>query len=235
MKKRYYDVGTLLYVRNQKRGLETAAIIGIGMAAASVTASTVSAASQKSAIEDANDANMQLQREAMAQQEKLFNEGNKFSHNEAEIARNFNSQEAEVTREWQADMLRENRDWYEQYNSPSAQRQRYLDAGLNPTTLAGNLGTSPSFSVGGVSSASASPATSSSAPSVPQAHVQPAPFDFSKILSTALGDAGTLLGNFSQREDIKSKQTFNKYYDEVQAAGLNLTRIKHVCYISKVI
>ena len=224
MKKRYYDVGTFLYVRNQKRGLETAAIIGISLAASSAVAGTASAISQKNAMEEANDENVRLQRDAMAQQEKLFNESNKFNHNEAEIARNFNSQEAEVTRQWQADMLRENRDWFEQYNSPSAQRARYLDAGLNPTTLAGNLGESPSFSVGGVGSASASPAISSSAPSVPQAHVQPAPFDFSKVLSTALGDAGSLLGNISQSEDIKSKQTFNKYYDEVQAAGLNLTR-----------
>lgn len=224
MKKKYYDVGTFMYLRSQKRGLETAAIIGIAAAGASAIAGTASAISSKNAADNANAMNVQLTEEAMEQQKELFHEGNKFNAEQAKIAREFNAEESQINRDWQANMLKENIAWYEKYNSPSAQYQRYIDAGLNPSTLSGNLGSSPSFSIGSGSAASATPATASSAPSVPQGHVQPAALDFSKVLQGALGDASSIFGTLGQKEDLKSKQTFNDYYDDMLKAGLDVDR-----------
>lgn len=220
MRKRYYDVGTFIYLRSQKRGLETAAIIGIGLAASSAVAGTASAISQKKAQEEANATNIQLQHEAMQQQEKLFYEGNRFNHGEAVDARNFNANESRINRQFQEEMLDKTMQWYEDYNSPSAQYQRYIDAGLNPTTLSGNMGTSPAFSVPSGAAASASPASAMSAPSVPQAHVDPAGLDISKVISQSLGDAASIFGMEKTKAETENLVTDN---DIKQASkGLDL-------------
>lgn len=224
MKKKFYDVGLFIYLRSHKRGLETAAIIGIAAAGASAVAGTTSAISNKKAADAANAANLELNKMALEQQERLFNEGNKFNANESALAREFNSQEAQINRDWQAQQLKDNIAWYEKYNSPSAQYQRYIDAGLNPSTLSGNLGTSPSFSVGSGAAATSSPSSAASAPSVPMTHVNPAPLDISSVLGKAFNDASGIIGAMSQKQDYDTKVTFNKYYDEAQKAGLDISR-----------
>ena len=60
------------------------------------------------------------------------------------INRRFNSQEAEKARQWQEDM-------YQKYQSPSAMRSQFEEAGLNPYLVYGNAnaaGSMPTASVG---------------------------------------------------------------------------------------
>lgn len=163
MKKKFFDVGTFMYLRCNKCG--AAAVIGF--------AALASAAVEASAQEDANDTNVQLTRESMAQQEKLFHEGNDFNAEQAELARQFNAQEAQTNRMFQAGQLNHQMNWYENYNSAAEQVKRYMQAGLNPASLGGKLDYSGSFGVPSGAAATATPASAASAPSVPRAEVQP--------------------------------------------------------------
>ena len=221
MKKRFYDVGSLLYVRNQKRttGLIVGAIVS---AVGALGAAGINAASQSSA----NAANMQLSKDTLEEQKDLFHEANDFNSQQAAITRDFNASEAQKNREFQAGQseaqFQRAVKWFEDYSSPQSQVKSYLSAGLNPASLAGNVqGYSPSFSIGSGSAATASPASSSGVPQLPTAHVNPVNYgDFSKILGDAIGNGVSLASGY---EDTKSKITFNKYYDAVQQAGLNVT------------
>lgn len=73
-----------------------------------------------------------------------------FNSNQAQLARDFNASEAAKQRAWEEQMFeREN-----EYNSPQAQMQRLIDAGINPMTFTGENAI-----------ASASPGSSASGPS----------------------------------------------------------------------
>lgn len=168
----------------------------------------------------ANATNSKLQQAAMEQQERLFHEGNEFNAAEAQKARDFNMVEAQKTRDFQADQQAQNIQFFKDYNDPSAQVQRNLAAGINPATLAGNMGNTPAFSTPAGASATASPASAASAPSVPMATMRSGGEklqDIGNIFGRVLGD------QLKQKEMIKA-DTFNRYYDQILAAGLDVSK-----------
>lgn len=225
MKKKFYNVGTLLYLRNHKCGLETAAIIAIGSAVATTAATTYSATSQASAVKDANQKNLELNELALAQQKQLFTEGNIFNMREAEKAREFNSKEAALGRSWQEQMsdkqFQKAMDWFDKYSSPSSQYQQYLAAGLNPASLVGNInGYSPTFSLPSASSATGSAASSANIPQLPVAKVQPENLDIGNIFKSAIESASGAMNVANQGQDYQQKLTDNQYRKLLHEANL---------------
>lgn len=230
MKKKYYDVGTYIYLRNNK--CTTGLIIASAVAAVgALGSSAINAASQSSA----NAANMQLNKDTLEEQKQLFHEANEFNHDEASLARNFNaneadkarsfnSAEAQKNRTFQAGMLERAMQQYEDWNSASSQVQRHLDAGLNPATLAGNLQSGQGFGIPSGATASSSPASSSPAssagiPNLPTAHVQPV--DYGSVFENALKSGFDTASNI---QSVKKQVTENKFFSLQQQAGLDLTR-----------
>ena len=227
MKKRYYDVGTYIYMSNQKRGTEliiAAAIAG----AASLAGAGINAASQSSA----NSANMQLNKDTLEEQKALFHEANQFNHNEAQIARNFNAQESQIARDFNAKEAETNRQFqagmiqkFMDYNAPSAQYQRYLDAGLNPASLAGNVNNQgfsiPSGSAASTSPVSISPASAAGVPSLPVAHVNPV--DYGSIVSNGIKSASDMFSLGKTYQETKGLVTENKFKEMTIQKGLELS------------
>lgn len=227
MKKKFYDVGTYLYMANQKRGTElviAAAIAG----AASLAGAGINAASQSAA----NSTNMQLTKDTLEEQKALFHEANQFNHNEAAISRQFsanesaiarqyNSQEAETNRQFQAGMIQK----YMDYNSASAQYQRYLQAGLNPASLAGNVNNQgfsiPSGSAATTSPVSVSPASAAGVPSLPTAHVNPV--DYGSIVSNGIKSASDIFSLGKTYQETKGLVTENKFKEMTIQKGLELS------------
>ncbi len=217
MKKRFYDVGTLLYVRNQKCGAEIVAACILGGAA--LLSGSVGAAASSSA----NNQNVALQKETMYEQMAMYNKSLEFNHEEAEIARNFNLAEAEKNRQFQAGMLNKNLQWFENYNSPTAQVQRYLDAGLNPASLAGNLGSTPTFSTPAGSAATSSPASAAGLPQLTAPHVSPVN-PLQGVLSGAMDAMGSYFGNKKTIAETDAQTIKNEFLHQEKALGLKLTK-----------
>ena len=221
MKKKFYNVGTFMYFCSQKRTtglILSAAIAGL----AGVTGSALNAASQSSA----NSSNMQLTKETMDEQKKLFYAANKFNHSEAALSRQFNHEESQLARQFESDQnslqFQRMTDWYNNNMSAQAQVKQYLSAGLNPATLGGTSfsGSMPSFATAAGNAASSSPVSSSGVPSLPIAKVNPVNYgDFAKVLGDAVSIGTSAIGG---NEDIKHKITENKYFDALQAAGVTV-------------
>ena len=93
---------------------------------------------------------------------------NQFNAEEAQKARDFNAEEAEKQRDWSTSEREATQDWNldqwnreNEYNSPKAQMQRMLDAGINPNSAINQL----SNVAGGSVRSSAGSGASASGPS----------------------------------------------------------------------
>lgn len=141
-----------------------------------------------------------------------------------------NRQENAMNRQFNRQLQQDQNNWYysmwslnNAYNTPAAQRQRYEDAGLNPDLIYGQ-GTSGN----------------SSAPAQGTAPGYSNPTDVSGIankptiggiMSKTIQDALAMsqaeknrAEAGSSRQDIITKQSFNKFADEINAANLDLTK-----------
>lgn len=233
MKKKYYNLGILVYNRHLKFGdpIIGGAIIG--------GSSLLSGIFGSEAQSDANAANIAIAQAQMEQQEKLFHEGNKFNHdeaalarqfsaNQADIAQAFNAHQAQLNRDFQAGQLQKQMDWYENYNSASSQVQRYLDAGLNPASLAGKTDYSGSFGVPSGSAATATPASgiaasASAAPTVAGAHVEPVN-PLGNVLTNALSGLQSYMTSRKTGEETKGISIENEFKRQEKDLGLKLTK-----------
>lgn len=121
-----------------------------------------------------------------------------FEHDEAALQRDWESDEALASRQWQENM------WNKEnaYNTPSAQMQRYEEAGINPY-----------LSQGAVSSAGSSQVPSASVPSGAKAS---APVMQS---SHRFGDLGDFILNQSQVSASNSNQRAQAFKTSVEAAS----------------
>lgn len=207
MKKKFYDVGSFIYMREQKRGVELLVPLAIGTAIASTGASVYSSISNASAIKNANEANRDINQQAIDLQKEQFEESMSFNKSEAQTSREFNSQEAEKNRIFQAGQL----DKLMEYQTPSNNLKRYMDAGINPASVVGQLGTIQGFSVPSGAQASSSPATVS-APSVPTLqHMQPETNNLGDVIGNVLGNVNSIYSALSKKEDVKGKITENEF------------------------
>lgn len=72
--------------------------------------------------------NMEAQHDSQSFNERMQEDAQTFNAEQAQMARDFNAEEAQKARDWELEMFnREN-----EYNSPAAQMQRLIDAGINP-------------------------------------------------------------------------------------------------------
>lgn len=133
----------------------------------------------------ANRANVQLSREQMEQQYKMFQEANAFNH-----------QERLETQDYNRNM------WYEQqkYNSPFNQSQRLALAGVNPAQVLGGNAAEIQGSI-----PASSPASSSGVPSVSPAHVDNL---FGSAFSNSIGVLSDLM---LKKEQVQGMAIDNEY------------------------
>lgn len=80
-----------------------------------------------------NTYNTALQHDAQAFNAQQQSIAQNFNHNEAQLTRDFDAQQAQAQRSWEEKMF----DKENEYNSPQAQMQRLIDAGINPMTFTG--------------------------------------------------------------------------------------------------
>lgn len=215
MKKKYFDVGTFMYLNNQKRGPEIIAASIIG------GVSLMSGVTSAAAASSANATNAANSRAALRQNAELFHEANEFNKVEAQKARDFSAQQAQINRQFEQSNLAANKAWYEDYNSASAQYARLVDAGLNPSSLAGNLQNSPVFSAPSGSAASGVAATSSVPPQSPVAHANPVN-PMQGVLEGALNGLSTYMSAKKSGAETKGILTENQFKEELLKSGIEV-------------
>lgn len=134
--------------------------------------------------------------------------------NQAELNRNFQSEEAQKSRDWNEEMWNKSNE----YNTPAAQLQRLLDAGINPSTAVGMMGGSST-----AAGSSHGPADSEVAPSGSQAQL---PGSMSGSLMDLIGGTSkTIYGNMLMNEDVLNKKGQNTI---LQATIPQLVQLSHL-------
>lgn len=213
MNLKFYDVGINIYYRNNKY---------VGWVGSAITAGggLIGSLIGADSNERINQAQIELAQQQMEQEQQLFYDNLKFTKNESDLTRKYNAEQAALNREFQASQLDKNINWYENYNSPSAQVARHLDAGLNPASLSGNLGSTPTFSIPSGSAASSSPASGSGIPSFSLPHL----LSSSDIFEEMGRLPGRVYDNLLKEQEIKKSETFNNYYDDILSTGLEISK-----------
>lgn len=141
-------------------GLDDLAAAGIVSAGASLIGSIINTSSQK----DTQNKQLDLAREQMDFNAIEAQKQRKWQTEEAIAARGFDRGERLEQQKWQEYMI----DKQNEYNSPSAQLQRLMDAGFSPATFDGNVSDSASpTGVPSGSSVGVPNGASASAPSAP--------------------------------------------------------------------
>lgn len=72
--------------------------------------------------------NMEAQHDAQDFNRSMQEDAQSFNASEAQKSRDFNAEQAKISRDWELEMFNREND----YNSPAAQMQRLIDAGINP-------------------------------------------------------------------------------------------------------
>lgn len=119
-------------------------------------------------------ANYVANRETNASNREIARETNEMNYKIHQEDNEFNSREAQIAREWDAaqNLAQWNRE--NEYNTPAAQKQRLLAAGINPAAVFGN----GSISEAGSFNTSSSPASAGSPPAMQAPTMQAANFDW---------------------------------------------------------
>lgn len=142
-------------------GIPGADKIGSAISGASSAIGGASAAYEnRKASENANATNMSINQQNLAFNKEQNELNRQFNASEAEKARLYNAEQAQMQFDRSAKFEKEMWQAQNEYNSPSAQVQRLIDAGFNPNLFSGD-NTAGSVGSASSSAASASPASSS--------------------------------------------------------------------------
>lgn len=236
MKKKFYNVGTLLYVRNMKCGVEVAAAIAGGLLAAG--GSVAAAGINSSAQANINAENEELTRDSWHMQERWMNEQMDFNLVEAEKARDWQSEEAAIQRDFsehqallqrqfESEEAAKARDW----NAVDAQIQRAKDAGVNPAFYINNGFPTSNVTAGGA--AAQTPSVPSTSPSSAVGSPTPAVIPKQAPNLGALSHLGEIANTMSDvalkgaqtkkvNEETKSTITYNQFQAALHQAKLKV-------------
>lgn len=254
MKKKFYSVGTLLYVRNMKCGAGVGAAIIAGVAS-SAAGAAVGAGINAASTAAVNADNEELTRESWGQQTAWMHEQMHFNNAQAKLARqwqsdenelsrlfadeqaqkayDFNAQQAQIDRDFQAEQAALARDW----NAVDAQMARAKAAGVNPALYAGGNMPTSNITAGGAA-ASGSPASvpsngASPAAGVgtPAAGIVPQQVPNLSALSH-LGEIGNQVADMKLKdaqakklgEETKSVQSFNEFARDLYKNNVDVSK-----------
>lgn len=184
------------------------------MAGGSLLSGLLGSSSQSSA----NAANVQMQRETNALNEKMFNKQMDFNSlwNQKNLAYQRES--------WDEQKNLYNQMWQQQmdYNSPVAQMQRYKESGINPYFAAGNIDAGNVQSSFSPSSGSPSFSSAPSANPAQSPHVQA--YDPTQTIMQGAAGISSLIGNYSH-SDLLAEQARAEHINNITRLQENKARI----------
>lgn len=135
----------------------------------------VSGLINKSNVDSTNNMNAQIAAANRKFQERMFHEANDFNNQQREAQNVWNAAQVDKQNSWNAAQVDKANQWNLQqwnrqnsYNSPLAQKQRMLDAGLNPYLSGIQTGSAQSSPQSGAAQGSASQGSPVSSVSPPQ-------------------------------------------------------------------